>query len=85
MKLLVIEDLVPILRAPSSMALYCRRSRDPYSLPPVIKIPGDKRLFFSEEVVEDWLKDPSAYLPAERRPKKPVGRPRKNPRPGTDR
>jgi hypothetical protein len=77
--LLTIEDLVPILRAVSVMALYCRRSRDPYSLPPVVKIPGDHRLLFLEETVEDWLADPTKYMPKELRPKKPVGRPRKHP------
>jgi hypothetical protein len=77
MSLLGIEDLAVRLRTTPN-ALYCRRARDPYSLPPRIKIPGDKRYLFDEHVVDAWLADPTAFLPEDRKPKRQGGRPRKH-------
>lgn len=42
-------------------ALYCRAHRDPKNLPPQVRIPGDRRVFFQESVVEEWMKNPQAF------------------------
>lgn len=55
-------------------ALRCRYNRNPFFLPPVHRIPGDRRFWFDEDEVEAWIADPSAFLPKE--PRGP-GRPRK--------
>ena len=71
--LITVATLAPLMQA-TPMALYCRASRDPHALPPRVYVPGDRRWLFDPDVVADWLKNPSAYLPA---PKRGPGRPRK--------
>jgi hypothetical protein len=70
MSLLSIDELAARLRTTPN-ALYCRRARDVKALPPNVVIPGDSRLLFKEDVVEQWLIDPTVFQP------KPAGRPRK--------
>lgn len=54
LRLLVVEDLAAILgRAVSSIR--SDASRCPHSLPPVIRIPGARRLLWRRQDVEAWL------------------------------
>jgi len=71
--LLNLEQLAERLHT-SAAALRTRHWRDQYSLPPVIKIPGDRRVFFNEADVAAWMRDPNAFKPKEKRG---PGRPRK--------
>ena len=63
--LLSIEDLAVRLRTTAN-ALRCRFYRSPYNLPPRVYIPGDKRVFFDSNVVDEWLRNPQAFLPKPR-------------------
>jgi hypothetical protein len=74
MTMLSIDELAARLRTTPN-ALYCRYHRDRHTLPPVITIPGDKRKFFDADVVEQWIKNPAAFMP---QPKRGPGRPRKS-------
>lgn len=56
-------------------ALYCRLHRGEHNLPPVKRIPGDRRYWFDEDQVEEWLENPDAFKPKEKRG---PGRPRKH-------
>lgn len=56
-------------------ALYCRLHRGEHNLPPVKRIPGDRRYWFDEDQVEEWLENPKAFMPKEKRG---PGRPRKH-------
>lgn len=71
-----VEDLAAALKT-TQMGIYCRHSRNPYSIPPVIRIPGDKRMWFDMDALEEWLEDPMAFMPPELRPKRDRGRPSK--------
>ena len=62
MKVFGLEELA-VRMVTTPMALYCRRCRDPKSLPPNVVLPGDSRLLFEEATVEAWLADPTAFLP----------------------
>ena len=54
LRLLVVEDLAAILgRAVSSIR--SDASRCPQSLPPMIRIPGARRLLWRRQDVETWL------------------------------
>lgn len=77
MELITILELAPRLKTTPG-ALYTRHSRNPYSLPPVVKIPGDSRIFFNADALDDWLADPVSFMPQELRPKRRPGRPRKH-------
>jgi predicted DNA-binding transcriptional regulator AlpA len=80
LRLLVVEDLAAILgRAVSSIR--SDASRCPHSLPPLVRIPGARRLLWRKQDVEAWLaglvvqppqSSPSAANTGRRR-----GRPRK--------
>lgn len=74
--LMTVAALAPLLQA-TPMALYCRAARNPHAIPPRVQVPGDRRWLFDPDVVADWLKNPSAYLPATPKPKRGPGRPRK--------
>lgn len=73
MNFVTIDELAARLRTTRN-AVYIRLHRNPLAVPPRIVIPGDKRILFDSEVVEDWLRNPSAYMPP---PKRGPGRPRK--------
>lgn len=79
MRILTLNELAEVLRT-TKCALYNRVLRDPFSLPPTLNIPGSSaKYLFDALVVERWLADPVAFMPLDRRQKKPVGRPRKYP------
>lgn len=69
MTLITIEQLAELLHTTPG-ALYVRRCRDPYSLPPHIK--SGRKFLYDPEVVEDWLRNPDGYRP------RPPGRPKAN-------
>jgi hypothetical protein len=73
--LVSIDELADVLRT-TALALYCRRHRSKYNLPPAVKIPGDRRLWFRADVVDEWIENPKAFMPKEKRG---PGRPRKHP------
>lgn len=73
MTLITIHELAARLKT-TRAALKTRHHRNQYSIPPVVRIPGDLRFFFDEEIVEDWMRNPLAYAP---KPKRGPGRPRK--------
>lgn len=64
--LLSIGELAVRLRTTVN-ALYCRAHRNQKNLPPQVRIPGDRRVFFQESVVEEWLQNPQAFVNAEAR------------------
>lgn len=69
MKILTLVELSALLQT-SREALLCRRSRNPKSLPPTLKIPGDSRLLFDERVVKKWMRTQARSHSANRRRKK---------------
>jgi hypothetical protein len=73
MPLVSLDDLAERLKTTRN-ALHCRYRRSPSNLPPILKIPGDKRFFFDSYIVEEWIKNPAAFMP---QPKRGPGRPRK--------
>ena len=77
-EILTLEELAQVLKT-TKCALYNRATRDPYAIPPTLKIPGGPKYLFDAEVVQKWLRDPTAFMPLDARPKKAVGRPRKYP------
>lgn len=54
MQILFLKELAALLQT-TEMALYCRYSRNPESLPKRLLIPGDRRLMFTAEAVHEWL------------------------------
>ena len=78
LRLLDVQDLAKILgRAVSSIR--SDSSRCPHSLPPLVRIPGARRLLWRREDVEAWLEEmvvQPALPPAVPSRKRP-GRPRK--------
>lgn len=70
--LLTIQELAVLLHTNSS-ALKTRYFRNPRSIPPVVRIPGDRRYFFNANEVERWIQS-FALPPVEKRG---PGRPRK--------
>jgi len=68
MTLLTIEQLAKLLHTTPG-ALYVRRCRDPYSLPPHIK--SGARFLYEEDVVKDWLRNPDDYKPVVKKPGRP--------------
>lgn len=71
--LVSISELAERLRT-TVTALHCRRHRSQFNLPPSLKLPGDRRVWFRAEVVDEWLANPLAFMP--QAPRGP-GRPRK--------
>ena len=53
-------------------ALYARRCRDSYSLPPHIK--SGRKFLYDIDVVEDWLRNPENYKPVAKKPGRPQKR-----------
>lgn len=75
-KLLTFSDLALLLHT-NANALKTRHCRNPDSIPPVVRIPGDRRFFFCAEEVERWMTSfiqTAAHPPKKRGP----GRPRKS-------
>ena len=54
-KLLTLQQLAEEFFGITATALYCRRHRDPNSIPPSIRIPSTKSLLFSRETVIKWF------------------------------
>lgn len=52
--LLTINELALLLHS-NPGALKTRLHRNPLSLPPVVKIPGDRRYFFDSNEVDRWI------------------------------
>jgi predicted DNA-binding transcriptional regulator AlpA len=78
LRLLVVEDLAAILgRAVSSIR--SDASRCPHSLPPLIRIPGARRLLWRRQDVEAWLAG-LVVQPTLPQPSSPTGRRRGRPR-----
>lgn len=55
MKLITLLELAQRMRSTRN-ALLCRRNRNPKSLPPPVRLPGDPRLLFDEKLVARWLR-----------------------------
>lgn len=70
--LLTIHQLAVLLHTNAS-ALKTRHYRNPQSIPPVVRIPGDRRYFFNAIEVDRWIES-FALPPATKRG---PGRPRK--------
>lgn len=70
--LLTIQELALLLHTNAS-ALKTRHYRNPNSIPPIVRIPGDRRYFFNANEVERWIQS-FALTPATKRG---PGRPRK--------
>lgn len=70
--LLTIHELAVLLHTNAS-ALKTRHYRNPLSIPPVVRIPGDRRYFFNANQVERWIESFAVAATVKRGP----GRPRK--------
>ena len=54
MKLLTVEDLSALIHK-SPAAIQADANRAPHRLPPILRLPGSRRLLWREEDVEAWV------------------------------
>jgi len=67
MPLLTLADLAAILHTtPGALHVRVHHNRD--SIPPVIKIPGDRRYLFDSQAVQAWLRSHTQSSTREVRP-----------------
>jgi len=71
--LITLSELATHLQTTAG-ALKTRYNRNPLSLPPVVKLPGDRRLLFCANQVDRWL---NSFVVTTTPTKRGPGRPRK--------